>query len=937
MYRRLALAGLLATASTQAYALGLGPIKLHSGLNQPLNADVELLSGSSQDLSQLRVSLAPSAAFQQAGVQRTMLLTRLNFKVVKRPNGAAFIHISSPMPIREPFLDFVLEVDWSGGQLMREYTVLINPPTFMAHAAPPPASAPATGTAAHQPHAASASSAPASGTPTMSQAAAAAGDQAHSGQYGPTKRTDTLWKIAGEVRPDDRVTREQAMLALLRANPDAFYGGNINRLKAGYVLRVPDRSDMVSMSRTQARAQVAQQNTVWREARNNTGKVERQASTKPAASQASGGHLKLLAPESDQQAQGAAGGTGSAGGATGTATAAAGDDVASLRKQLDSALAAAAAQRHQTEQLQSQVAQLQKQVQSMHHLIEMRDGKLAQLQGQSAAAGTGAATPAPAAAAATGAPDASGTQAQSNAPTAGAPAGPTDAAATDSAAKPEAPAKPEGSAQPEASAKPANGSPVPAPPAAEQPKPTPSAAPKPAPTHHVAPTPPAPQLSIWDELLENPMMVGLGGAGTLLVLLLGWVSMRRRRMTMTEFQESILAAEQAGAGHGADGDAAAAVADSTTDSSDGGAGESSLLSDFAVSDMDAIQSEGEADPLAEADVYLAYGRYQQAEELVTEALKNAPERNDLHMKLLEIYHAAQNAPAFDGQAEAFLARLDNQDDPLWSRVADMGREISPDNPLYGSGVAEEASEEPTLDMVMPQGDASEAGDETTNELEAPELMAAVPDVDAAEPEVEQPQAAETDEADNGLDFDLDFDLGDDLAAPSAGSDADMEDLEFNLDSEEPKADADADADLSQVLNFDLDGDSDADRGKQGGEAVDTAAAGDALDMAFDADLTAPASEQSASADTTTLDEVGLDLDLGSLPELGEADTDEQGEADESEGLLSDVDEVGTKLDLARAYLDMGDPDGARSILEEVRQEGNGDQQEEARTLLAELA
>jgi pilus assembly protein FimV len=932
MYRRLALAGLLATASTQAYALGLGPIKLHSGLNQPLDADVELLSGSPQDLSQVQVSLAPSAAFQQAGVQRTMLLARLNFKVVKRPNGAAFIHISSPMPIREPFLDFVLEVDWSGGQLMREYTVLINPPTFMAHAAPPPASVPATSSAAQQPQ--TAASQPSSGTPTMAQAAAAAGDQAHAGQYGPTKRTDTLWKIAGDVRPDDRVSREQAMLALLRANPDAFYGGNINRLKAGYVLRVPDRSNMVSLSRTQARVQVAQQNTVWREARNN-GKIERQASTKPAATSASGGRLKLLAPEPDQEASAAVGGTGSSAGASATAgTAAAGDDVAALRNQLNTALAAADAQRHQTEELEAQVAQLQKQVQSMHHLIEMRDGKMAQLQGQSAAAATGAAAATPSAAAATTAatgPDAGAPAAQSTKPTSGSPANPADATATDTTAKTEAAAKPD------ATAKPAAEAPAPAQTAAEQPKPAanpaPAAAPKPAPVHHAAPAAPAPQPSIWDELLENPMMVGLGGAGTLLVLLLGWVSMRRRRMTMTEFQESILAAEQANAAHGSETDTVPAVADSSTDSSDGAASESSLLSDFAVSDMDAIQSEGEADPLAEADVYLAYGRYQQAEELVTEALNNAPDRNDLHMKLLEIYHAAQNAPAFDGHAEAFLARLDNQDDPLWSRVVEMGREISPDNPLYGSGSAGDMSEATALNMDIDEGDESDTVEADSNELEAPELMAAVQDVDAAEPELAESQAAEAEEADNGLDFDLDFDLGDDVSAPAESSaDADLEDLEFNLDNDEPKADADAD--LSQVLNFDLDAGTAGER-HESAEPAESLAMADTLDMSSDASL-APA-EESVDGGNAALDEVGLDLDLGSLPELGEGDADDQGEAEDSEGLLSDVDEVGTKLDLARAYMDMGDPDGARSILEEVRQEGNGDQQEEAKTLLGELA
>ncbi|MGA7802473.1 MAG: FimV/HubP family polar landmark protein, partial [Gammaproteobacteria bacterium] len=447
----------------------------------------------------------------------------------------------------------------------------------------------------------------------------------------------------------------------------------------------------------------------------------------------------------------------------------------------------------------------------------------------------------------------------------------------------------------------------------------PPVAAKPAPVK-AAPAPPAAQPTIWDELLANPMMVGLGGAAGLLVLLLGWASMRRRRMAMTEFQESILAAEQAGGLHAA-ADADGAVADSG-DSGDGAAGESSLLSDFAVSDMDAIQSEGEADPLAEADVYLAYGRYQQAEELVSEALKNAPERNDLHMKLLEIYHAAQNATAFDGHAEAFLARLDSQEDPFWARVAEMGREISPDNPLYKSDSAGEAAEAVAPVMDMPETEDAAPVEDHSNELDAPELMAAVQDSGVAEPgavDVQEPETAEAEE-DNGLDFDLDFDLGEDVAAPAADTEADLADLEFELDDDASKAASDPD--LSQMLDFNLETGSTADQ--QAG-------------LESDPDSVSAASEGHASGEAAMLDDVGLDLDLGALPELGEADDVESGEVDEGEGLLSDVDEVGTKLDLARAYLDMGDPDGARSILEEVRQEGNGDQQEEARTLLSQLA
>lgn len=903
MYRRLALAGLLAATSTQAYALGLGPIKLHSGLNQPLDADVELLTETPHALNQLQVSLAPNAAFQQAGVRRTLLLTHLKFKVVKQPGGRAYIHISSPMPIREPFLDFVLEVDWSGGQLMREYTMLINPPTFMAHATPP-ASTP-TPSRTVQPATPSAASSTAAPTaPTMAQAAAAAGDQARAGQYGPTARTDTLWTIAAKVRPDHHVTMEQTMVALQRANPQAFYGGNINRLKAGYILRVPDRAAMTSLAPLSAQQVVARQNAIWREVRKSGG-VERQASTQTAATASQGGRLKLVAPR--QPSAGAASGAvaGGNGAATaGGAQAGAGGGIASLRKQLD-------AQRSETAQLQAQVSKLQAQIQSMHHLLNVHNGSMAQVQGQSAAtagatAGTvGSATKAASSAAAQPGKSPAGLQSQKAAST----------------------PKSQGTAKPKIQT------------AAKAPKPAvppvPPVAKHEPPPVQAAPTPPAPQPTIWDELLAHPMMDGLGGAAILVALLLGWVSSRRRRMAMTEFQESILAAEQAGNGPAAAARSVAAEGSDADEGSEGAAAESSLLSDFAVSDMDAIQSESEADPLAEADVYLAYGRYQQAEELVSEAIKEAPDRNDLHMKLLEIFHAAQNVTAFDSEAESFLARLDGQDDPLWGQVVEMGREISPENPLYREGAADEETDSATPAVTADAADSDESDSSDSHELEAPELMVDEPGSAAADPEIgddAEAPAAET-PLDNGLDFDLDFDLGDSVPEPSADAEVDSSDIEFSLGDEEPSAAINPESAQFPDIDFESDSDAAADGFEMPDLSVD--AVGTEGDTGATGETTT--SDEPMSADSVALDGMEFDLDLSSLPELDDDNEQTSGEADEGEGLLADVDEVGTKLDLARAYMDMGDPDGARSILEEVRQEGNGDQQEEAQSLLSQLA
>ena len=264
-------------------------------------------------------------------------------------------------------------------------------------------------------------------------------------------------------------------------------------------------------------------------------------------------------------------------------------------------------------------------------------------------------------------------------------------------------------------------------------------------------------------------------------------------------------------------------AEATTRSRDS---DSSLLSEFATSDLGAIQNQSEADPLAEADVYLAYGRYQQAEDLIRDALESEPEREDFNLKLLEIYAAAQNRSGFDAHAEKVLASLESPDHPLWGKVVEMGRELNPGNPLYQGG-APAPDQDRGLDTIA--------------------------------------------EADNSLDFDMD--LGETSAADLTSQEPPLADMELDLGS---------------------------------GEEEKKAAVVESNDLDFD---------------------LG-DLDLGGGGEI-ESDV-------EDEGLLSNLDEVATKLDLARAYVDMGDPEGARSILEEVLQEGDEAQQDEARDLLAQL-
>lgn len=815
MVRKTALVtAMLGAFASQTFAMGLGDIHLNSVLNQPLLAEIALLSPTPADLAELRVALASNDAYSKAGVERTFFHTKLRFDVVSKPDGSAVIKITSREPVREPYLDFLLEATWGSGQVLREYTVLVDPPALMP--APKPVTrAPAM--TAPAPVARATTSAPAPSARTMPAASGVV-----NGEYR-TSRSDTLWSIAASVRPDSSVSMEQTMLGLLEANPTAFYDQNINNLKAGYVLRVPSREDMVAVSQKEALAEVRRQNALWREGRTAETKATAKAGTTTPQAEgpttpAADAQLKLVAPE-----------TGAAG--SGTAT---GDNVEDLRKELTLAVESVEAQRQENQELNTRLKQLEDQIAQLHRLIELKDSDVSQLAGtavpatepnvptaptespETAAPSTEAMAPETGMAAPEGGAESTAMPAETTAPEAAAPE-------ADSMAMPEG----EGSAEPES---------VPAP---ETAMPAPAPAPKAETTPPPAPAPA--EQGLLETLLANPMLKWAAGGVAALVAILAWLGMRRRRDEDSDFQESILAERHGQATMAAPSPAApvAAAAAATvaepvaeTPAKDSVQSDSSLFTDFAVSDMGAIQSDAEADPVAEADVYLAYGRYQQAEELIRSAMNRSPQRSDLTLKLLEVLFAAKNVNGFDTEAEAFLASLGNQDSQEWQHVVDMGRELNPTNPLYGATAATSTMPEPSAAPAKAESEDLDFG-----------------------------QSAPA-EADAGLDFTA---------------------------SETPTEDNSLDFDMGELTSF------------------------------------APQAEETAPS-------IPVDDDL-SFDLSGAADTEE----DAGEGTLAASDEVATKLDLARAYIEMGDPDGARSILDEVMQEGNSTQKSEAETLLQQMA
>ena len=263
---------------SEAWALGLGDIRLSSALNEPLRAEIELLSATPDELANLDIQLASTETFDRYGLDRPLFLGSLKFDVVAsgRTDGNT-VTVISTSPVTEPFITFLVEANWSRGRLLREYTLLLDPPTF----APPPVaqssqtvtapsrSSPAdSGTierpAAPQPSPpprAAPSQAQPSRTAILPSQEAAPFDTTPGTGYR-VQRGDTLWSIAQQMRPDDRLSTNQIMIAIFEANPEAF-AGNINVMSAGANLRIPSADDIVRINRGVATSEVQRQHVAW--------------------------------------------------------------------------------------------------------------------------------------------------------------------------------------------------------------------------------------------------------------------------------------------------------------------------------------------------------------------------------------------------------------------------------------------------------------------------------------------------------------------------------------------------------------------------------------------------------------------------------------------------------------------------------------------------
>lgn len=961
--KKCVLAVALAGLPVWAGAASLGKLNVLSGLGQPLRAEIDLVSVQGNELETMAVGLAPVEDYRDSQVDYPPTSLGLRFQIEKRANGQPYVLVASRSLLSEPFLDILLELKWESGRVLREYTALLDPVGYapakavlpQAASSKPavkPLPAPEAKPVAPAPVS---ESKPAPVAKTESRPAAKPAAKEETGDTHTVKAGETLAGIAQHYKPDD-VTLEQMLVGLYHANQGAFEGGNMNRLKRGRILNVPAAAEIAAVGPQQAAKEVRMQAADWRSYRSKlAAAVQQQPATEGEKSAASG---KIVAKVEDKGLTAATPQQDSLKLSKGS------QEAKNLQQKIQAMEEEASSRSKALSESTQRVADLEKQIKDMQKLLELKSKTGSELQTQAeknklakAEAKPEAAKPAAKAtekpsekpvekaaekAAAASKPAAPGAlpPLESLKPVAPAPVAPT-------AAKPAAPAP----AAPAEPAKPVQAAPVAPPPVATPAAPVEQAPkPKKKPVVVSAPEPEEPGL------LADPLVLG-GGGLALAALLGGGIVYYMRRRKKPTFEDSIITGSDLKS-NTVLGNTGGAVIST-------GATENSFLTDFSREGLGNIDTD-EVDPIAEAEVYMAYGRDAQAEEILKDALSKDATRQEVRLKLLEIYAARKNLTTFEAVATEMYEALAGKG-ALWEQAAEMGRTIDPDNPLYARPVQDSGS---GLDKTMVMAGsvamvaaAAAATIDTRAQAEAP---AATLDFDLPEV-VEKPAAAPAEKLDFdlGMDFgleqpaaeivpasveavkaeavqSLDFDLGDfgDFAEPAEEKPQAMTDdavlsLDIPLDMPEIAAPTEAAMLDLELGNSDFNLEMPAEQ-PQAEPAVAELALDSALDFDFNLE-TAASSEALSAADAPDLDLHGIDLELGSDFTIEPVSSAPAVEDDFGMDFAADIeDPVATKLDLARAYMEMGDKEGAREILQEALAEGNSSQQETAKAMLAEV-
>jgi len=568
-----AIAALCLLNSANLYALGVGEIETYSALNQVLRAKIPLISSKSEDPSNVRIGIASREVFKKSGIDRPHYLTEIKFTPVLNKQGEITIEVLSNSTIKEPFVNFILEIEWPKGRTLKEFTILLDPPVTMSDLQPAPVVL------------ASSSKKKANVAVVKSRNTTVKAVQ----QYGPTKSNDTIWGIAKALAPSNSPAEHQkVMLALYDNNPKAFYKKNINALKKGAILQAPSQQQINSRTAAQASAHYNEQNSLWSSTSSSkaTAKTS-QANKKTAATSsskkeqknASEGQLTLLTTSKQSSTD-----VTVEGNSVDTPT---GSNNPETKANM--ALEMATTLEAENNDVKSRLSDLESQVEKLHRLIALKDKQLALLQSTKSA---------------------------------------------ESITKTQAPVPVE-------------------PPLAEK----------------------APVTEGSDDNL--PLYAG----GGLLLALLGLVLARRKKQGKTDKETTIFATNDDAEDTNIEEPADDSSGDEIIEISNTAAEEELLLSEFTPSEFNTSSQTQEADPLTECDVYIAYGRYQQAQDLIETALKTEPSNLSYKLKLLDVYFASGQADDFESLAKE-LTEIQQSDTDTWNNIAIMGAELRPDSPLF---------------------------------------------------------------------------------------------------------------------------------------------------------------------------------------------------------------------------------------------------------------
>ena len=870
--------------SASASALGLGGINVVSALGQPLEADIELVSVGKAERASLIARLASADAYKGAGLEYPYG-NKFKFQMEHRANGNSYLVVTSAQPVNDPFVSLLVELTWSSGRLLREYTFLLDPPGYIAEQ---PAPAEVVAVAPVTP------AAPVEAVEPIpaSEAVPAAAVEGDMGQQSPQEEADALKKqpetmraeapgdekalakapvaaapkpaaktepegevvvksgdtlskvaarnklVAARNKPVD-VSLERMLVALYRANAEQFDGKNMNRIRAGKILRMPEQSELMAVAQAEAVREIRAQAADWNAYRQKLASAAPESSQSQEAQQVAAGKISGTVADKAPVAKDTAKEVLklSKGEAPGDQAAAGGGKAMSAQDRKNAEQEEAIAKAKAMEEEQSRLAMLEQNLSDMQRLAELKSQAAALAQGASAVSEVAAAS---------------------------------------------------------------------------EVQPAPVAKPKPEPKV-VEPEP-----TLVDEILGEPLY--LAGAAAVLIALggLGYMVQRRRKSPAAAFSEK---QEELG-------EITGRMATPQAPSPDTG----DFTAMAATTETGSEQSD-DVDPISEAELFLNFGRDAQAEEVLKEALLRTPDDHRIHLKLLGIY-----ANRVDVNSFATIARRlqDSGDEPAWEQAAAMGRKLEPGNPMYGGPSIEDAASATMQTMVM--ATAPEVAPETS-----------LPEVDFDLGEGDAGKTAESREEESAQESVMDFDLtstNPSLAAPEM--DFDITSTSPSMAAMEPEAEPAGEPEVA-AGETEIAAEVPEEPAESGLPNLD--------DLVFDVTPAEPAAEpeepKKVELDDADVMEFSLDFPVEeeeakpAAPAAPAADIGLSGislnldDAGTTAPAVEEVKderwhEVATKLDLARAYQEMGDQTGAREILEEVLRDGDEEQQEAAQALIDQL-